>query len=109
MSHSTSDNRKQEYFPPERLELHIELRQHPDLLELLARHPLDEFEIRIAQIATYCEVILEGDYTPQDLTDLCVVLKRRLVEKRTGIVFPDATEVAEVGKIVFDSTKGRGH
>ena len=74
-------------FSQHRLDLHQEVAKHPVLLELLQKHPQEEFEILLAEIACYCEVMLDGDYTPTDLDNICKICYERLVLKRTGIKF----------------------
>ena len=75
-----------EFFPPHMIELQEEIFQHPELCRLLANHPPQETETRIAEIAAYCNVILDGIYTPAELENLCEVLLRKLREKRTQII-----------------------
>lgn len=77
---------KLDYFSPERIALARELRNHPELCKLLANHASDEFEIKLAEIATYCEVILDGQYTQHDLDGLCDLLVRKLKQKLSGII-----------------------
>ena len=74
------------YFSDSRIALARELRNHPELCKLLANHASDEFEIKLAEIATYCEVILDGDYSPADLDGLCDLLIRKLKQKLSGII-----------------------
>lgn len=73
-----------EFFPEERIRLQQELIHHPELCEFLAKHPANEFEIRLSEIAAYCEVILDGYYSQEELNKLCDILTRRLIQKRTG-------------------------
>ena len=73
------------YFSQHRVDLAQEVKKHPVLLELLNNHPQEEFEILIAEISSYCEVVLDGDYTSLDLDGLCKVLYDKLVFKRVGI------------------------
>ena len=80
-------------FSQRRLDLAQEVPKHPELVELLQKHPQEEFEILLAEVACYCEVMLDGDYTPADLDNICKICYEKLVLKRTGIKFardPDA-------------------
>lgn len=77
---------KYEFFPESRIRLSREVPHHSDLLEKIAKLKQDEFEIILAQIATYCDVALDGTYTQEDLNKLCDVLYKKLIEKRTGIL-----------------------
>ena len=77
-----------EYFPPHMIELQEEIFQHPELCRLLANHPPQEKELRLAEIATYCGVILHGIYLPDQIDDICELLLQKLREKRTIIILP---------------------
>ena len=77
-----------EYFPPHMIELQEEIFNHPELCRLLANHPPQEKEARIAEIATYCGILLNGMYMPEDIDKLCEILHRKLVEKRIQIILP---------------------
>ena len=77
-----------EYFPPHMIELQEEIFQHPELCRLLANHPPQEKEARIAEIAAYCGVLLDGVYDNQDLEDLCELLLKKLREKRVQLILP---------------------
>jgi len=79
-------NVKLEFFPESRIALSREVAEHPPLLELLKKHPQAEFEIIIAEIALYCDVALDGNYTQEDLDKLCDILFKRLRTKRSSIL-----------------------
>lgn len=69
-----------EYFPEGFIALQKELATglHPKLEKLLANHPADELDIRLAEIASYCQVVLEGTYTIEERSNLCSILVGRL-------------------------------
>lgn len=73
-----------EFFPQEYIDLNRELvtQNHPKLQAILAGYPADEIDIKLAQIAAYCEVILDGDYTLESKMQLCKILKDKLVQLR---------------------------
>lgn len=76
-------------FPDEMLLLSHELRNHPKLCTLLANHPANEWEVMMVEIALYCDVIVDGSYTPEDMQRLAFILYKRLIEKRertTGLI-----------------------
>ena len=77
-----------EFFSEARLNLQKEIAQdgHEALWPLLAKYQASEFELRLAEIAAYCEVILDGVYSQQELDKLCEILTRKLYEKRTGVI-----------------------
>lgn len=72
-------------FPEEAIELSKEILHHPKLQERLARHPSSEFEVRLAEIALYCDVLVDGEYTNAEIVRLCGVLVRKLKEKRLAV------------------------
>lgn len=80
-----------EYFPQEYIDLDKELSSgyHPKL-EFIAGYPADEIDIKLAQIAAYCEVALEDDYTLNDRIKLCGILATKLKEKRE---YPEAQKI----------------
>ena len=69
-------------WPDEFIALNTEITNHPDLVELLANHPAMEWEIRLAEIALFCEVIVDGDYLPEQMQQLAGILYRKLIERR---------------------------
>lgn len=74
-------------FPQPFLDLATEIKlHHPKLQQLIANHPLDELELRMAEISTYCDVILDGTYTPEDMIRLAETLCRKLEKKRSSII-----------------------
>jgi len=73
---------KYEYFSDSRVALDREIRDHPELMELLANHPVAEFEIRLSEVAAYCGLVLHGDYLQSDLDALCDHLVGKLRMKK---------------------------
>ncbi len=69
-------------FHEELIHLNQEIANHPKLMELLANHPMAEWEIKMAEIALYCEVIVDGDYLPEEMKKLAGILYRKLIERR---------------------------
>lgn len=80
-----------EFFPPSWIALNREANKHPQLLEDLRKEegidPTNFIQV-LECVATYCEVIVDGEYLPADLDKLCGILTRKLYEKRTIIVMP---------------------
>lgn len=74
-------------WPDELIALNTELRNHPVLMQLLANHQrnddVNEWETKLAEIAVYCEVILDGEYLPEDVQRLCGILHKKLIGRRT--------------------------
>jgi hypothetical protein len=77
-----------DYFSESRIALNEELPNHPELCELIAKHPASEFELRIAEIAAYCELALDGYYSQEDLDKICDILVRKLKAKNSIIILP---------------------
>lgn len=73
-------------WPDEMIALNQELKHHPALMNLLANHErndaVNEWEMKLAEIAVYCEVILDGEYLPEALIKLCEILRAKLIERR---------------------------
>lgn len=71
-----------EEFPPEFLALAREVNYHPQL----NLNPADDFEIKLAQIAAYCNVLLDGVYTWEDKLEICRRLTGILYKSRMSIL-----------------------
>lgn len=69
-------------WPDELIALNREIPNHPKLMERLANHPMPEWEIKLAETALYCEVIVDGDYLPEQIISLCEILLVKLIERR---------------------------
>jgi hypothetical protein len=74
------------YFSPARIALNMELKNHPELMEQMAEIPMDDFTSKIAKIAAFCNIAVDGDYTEDDLDGLATVCYSKLTEIRK-IVF----------------------
>ena len=75
-----------EYFSPSRLLLQEEVALHPELAPHIAQFPASEFELRLAAVAAYCGVIVDGLYDPDEIDRFCEILVVKLQEKRTLIL-----------------------
>ena len=69
-----------EFFPEGFIVLQKEIATglHPKLEKLLANHPADETDIKLAEIAAYCSVALDATYTLAERDRLCYILAGRL-------------------------------
>jgi hypothetical protein len=86
-----------QYFGENKIALMLELRQHhPDLQGLiLTKHTqvskTDNVEVDwimvLCEVAAYCEVILDGEYSEEELEKLAGILLGRLVAERTKTTF----------------------
>lgn len=84
----TLKNPAYSYFPQELIELHQEIHKHPTLLQLLHDQEDKDVYIQLAEIATYCRVLVDGDYTYEDMLGLCTLLTRKLQSARTLLILP---------------------
>jgi hypothetical protein len=76
------------YFDQELIDLQQEITHHPDLLHILSIQEDKDIYISIAEISAFCGVVLDGDYTKDDILGICKTCTRMLYERRTGIVIP---------------------
>lgn len=76
--------------PMELIELNVEISHHPNLIrrlnELLILTPNAGFEEKLAEIATYCNILLDGLYNETDIKGIATLCTQRLQEMRTGIL-----------------------
>jgi hypothetical protein len=77
-----------QFFPEEFLALQQEIIHHPDLQNKLANHPSTELEVRIAEVASHCNILLDDTYDENDLKRLAKILTKRLFESRTKLILP---------------------
>ena len=77
-----------EIFPQQVLDLHTEVRKHPDLMRILHDQENKDVYIQILEVATHCEIAVTGTYTHQDILDLCAMLTKKLYSMRSIIVLP---------------------
>jgi len=84
-------------FPMEAIELNIETSHHPELIkalnELLIEVPNADFYIRLARIAAYCGIVVDGEYYEEEIRGLCKLCTQRLQEMRTLILMPHSTNL----------------
>lgn len=73
-----------EYIDPRAQDLNAEILQHPALMELLSQHT--DPAMKLAHVAAYCGVMLDGAYIEEELNVLCDILNRKLKEKRTLVL-----------------------
>ena len=69
-----------EFFPEGYIALNAEIATgyHPKLEALLSKHPVDEVDIKLSEIAVYCSIVLDGTYTIEEREKLCFILAGRL-------------------------------
>lgn len=69
-----------EYFPDGYIALQKELSTglHGALMKKLSNHGPEEIDIKLAEIAMHCSVVLDGTYTLAERDKLCSILAGRL-------------------------------
>lgn len=72
-----------QFFPEVFLQLQEECGYWPDLIEILGTVQANEFEMKMAHIAAFCEIILDGVYDQESLEKLAEICLKRLKDKRT--------------------------
>jgi hypothetical protein len=77
-----------EYFEPQLIELRKELEYHPDLMTILKLQESPDIYVHIAEIAAYCNVLLDGTYSKEDILEICEICTKKLHDKREIIVKP---------------------
>ena len=71
------------YFPQSIIELQEEVQSHNQLLINLLQLPKDSpIELKIGEIAAYCDVVLDGYYGEEEIDKLCDILVQKLKQKR---------------------------
>lgn len=77
-----------EYFPQELIDLRLEIQKHPPLLKVMAEQEDKDVYIQILEIAAYCKILVAGEYTRDDMLNLCKMLTQKLMSMRTIVVIP---------------------
>jgi hypothetical protein len=75
-----------EYFDQRAQDLNAEITNHPLLMGQLERH--EDPTVKLAHVAAYCQVALDGAYTEEECNVLCDILTKKLIQKRTQLILP---------------------
>ena len=69
-----------EFFPDGYIALSKELATglHSGLEKKLGNHAMDDVDIKLAEIASHCSIVLNGTYTLEERNKLCFILAGRL-------------------------------
>jgi len=84
-----------QYFPQEWIDLQIELSYHEDAIikvmqatDYVQSNPFEKtigmgdpqvaFLTKLVAICTYCEVVVDGEYSPKQINELCTILTHKL-------------------------------
>lgn len=78
-----------EEFSQAQIELNIEITHHPELIrelnEIRTCSPNWDWTVMLAGVAAYCEIALDGYYTPDELDSICTICTMKLQQKRSII------------------------
>lgn len=74
------------YFPEELTALRQEIDHHPDLLTILTAQSDRDFYVHLAEIAAYCGIALNGEFTQREIIDLCGTCVQILQAKRVSVI-----------------------
>jgi len=83
-----------DFYPEEVIALNRELANglHEPLRKILHDLPTDtSFAERIGHIAAYCDLILDGEYMPEDIAKICGELQKRLEKNKR--IMPEAQKI----------------
>lgn len=78
-----------EWFPVELQVLREEIQYHPALLKILHNQDDKDIYVAISEISAYCGVVLDGNYSRDDIINLCALLIRKLQAMRTPLILPN--------------------
>jgi hypothetical protein len=73
-------------FPEVFVQLGREVHQHPALSEILENQDIKEFEIFIAEVASYCNFAMDGIYDQAALEDVAELCLAELQRRRTPLI-----------------------
>jgi hypothetical protein len=74
------------YFSPAQLALNAEAQKHPRLMEYMQKHQGADFEVKLAEIARYVGLTLDGTYDKQDIDNICDICITELKKRSTLIL-----------------------
>ncbi len=76
--------RELHYFPEAAIALNEEIaKNHHELANLLAQYPNRPLEVKVATVAAYCNIMVDGWFQENDLDKLIHLLLKKLKEKST--------------------------
>lgn len=75
-----------EMFPEELVEFNKEVSKHPLLMEGLSKIESRDFYTMLAKVAAEVGVVLDDNYTLEDIRKICDICTERLRRRRTGVV-----------------------
>ena len=88
MSASSTPKLDIQMFPQQMLDLHTEVRKHLPLMKLLHDQDNKDIYIQLMEVASYCEIVVIGTFTHQDILDLAEKCTKKLYSMRTSVIIP---------------------
>ena len=82
------DRRTLVYFSPAQLALNEEVVKHPKLMERLGNKITADFEVKLAEVASYCGILLDGYYDKNDIDTICDLCITELKKRSSAIILP---------------------
>ena len=74
-------------FPEAAIAMNEEImNHHPDLLRILSKYPGRQLEVKVATIAAYCGLAVDGNFRESELEALFELLLRKLKEKSMPVI-----------------------
>ena len=77
-----------ELFPDSIIALNQEVVNHPQLQYKLSQFRPDQLTEKLAAIATYCDIVIEGYFGEAELDNLCDMLTQKLRDKGSILILP---------------------
>lgn len=76
------------YFSPSVIMLQDELVQHPPAIQFLSDNCKGSasMEEKLASLCTYCDILVDDYFDPNELDALCDMVTSKLYSMRTGII-----------------------
>lgn len=88
-----------ETFSNARVDLMREVNNHPQLCEILHAIGIDaDWTEQLAEIAAYCNVMMDGDYLLRELEELYPQLRQKLMNDRSPLVMVHAPADSDFSK-----------
>lgn len=84
----SNPNLKLEFFPESLQALTQEIYNHPRLLQILHAQTDKDVYMQICEIAAYCDIVLAGDYSRDDVIRLADKLTWELKKKNSILILP---------------------
>ena len=82
------DRRNIVMFSQARQALAKEIIEHPKLMDVLSTNPTADFEEKLAAVAAYCGIAVDGEFTQKEVDTLCELCLKELKKRNVQILLP---------------------